>query len=53
VCVCGGMSMYVSVCVCESICMYVSTLVAVLRHIRRGHWIALQMVVSHHVVAGI
>jgi hypothetical protein len=26
--------------------------VAVLRHTRRGHWIALQMVVSHHVVAG-
>jgi len=27
--------------------------VAVFRHIRRGHQISLQMVVSHHVVAGI
>jgi hypothetical protein len=27
--------------------------VAVLRHSRRGHQISLQMVVSHHVVAGI
>jgi hypothetical protein len=27
--------------------------VAVLRHTRRGHQIPLQMVVSHHVVAGI
>ena len=26
--------------------------VAVFRHTRRGHWIPLQMVVSHHVVAG-
>jgi hypothetical protein len=26
--------------------------VAVIRYIRRGHWIPLQMVVSHHVVAG-
>ena len=26
--------------------------VAVLRHTRRGHWIPLQMVVSHHVTAG-
>ena len=27
--------------------------VAVFRHTRREHWISLQMVVSHHVVAGI
>jgi hypothetical protein len=27
--------------------------VAVFRHTRRGHQISLQMVVSHHVVAGI
>jgi hypothetical protein len=26
--------------------------VAPFRHTRRGHWIPLQMVVSHHVVAG-
>jgi hypothetical protein len=26
--------------------------VAIFRHTRRGHWIPLQMVVSHHVVAG-
>ena len=26
--------------------------VAVFRHSRRGHWIPLQMAVSHHVVAG-
>jgi hypothetical protein len=26
--------------------------VAAFRHTRRGHWIPLQMVVSHHVVAG-
>jgi hypothetical protein len=26
--------------------------VAVFRHTRRGHWIPLQMVGSHHVVAG-
>jgi hypothetical protein len=26
--------------------------VAVFRHTRRGHWIPLQMVVSHHMVAG-
>ena len=26
--------------------------VAVFKHTRRGHWIQLQMVVSHHVVAG-
>ena len=32
------------------ICKYV---VAVFRHSRRGHQISLQMVVSHHVVAGI
>jgi hypothetical protein len=25
---------------------------AIFRHTRRGHWISLQMVVSHHVVAG-
>jgi hypothetical protein len=25
---------------------------AILRHTRRGHWMSLQMVVSHHVVAG-
>jgi hypothetical protein len=31
------------------ICEYT---VAVFRHTRRGHWIPLQMVVSHHVVAG-
>jgi hypothetical protein len=29
-----------------------STLVAVFRHTRRGHQITLQMVISHHVVAG-
>jgi len=27
--------------------------VAIFRHTRRGHQISLQMVVSHHVVAGI
>jgi hypothetical protein len=27
--------------------------VTVFRHTRRGRWISLQMVVSHHVVAGI
>jgi len=32
------------------ICKYT---VAVFRHTRRGHQIPLQMVVSHHVVAGI
>jgi hypothetical protein len=32
------------------ICKYT---VAVFRHTRRGHWTPLQMVVSHHVVAGI
>jgi hypothetical protein len=32
------------------ICKYT---VAVFRHTRRAHWIPLQMVVSHHVVAGI
>jgi hypothetical protein len=32
------------------ICKYT---VAVFRHTRRGHEISLQMVVSHHVVAGI
>jgi hypothetical protein len=32
--------------------LYVST-VAVFRHSRREHQISLQMVVSHHVVAGI
>jgi hypothetical protein len=32
------------------ICKYT---VAVFRHPRRGHQISLQMVVSHHVVAGI
>jgi hypothetical protein len=32
------------------ICKYT---VAVFRHSRRGHQILLQMVVSHHVVAGI
>jgi hypothetical protein len=32
------------------ICKYT---VAVFRHSRRGHQISLQMVVSHHVVAGI
>jgi hypothetical protein len=32
------------------ICKYT---VAVFRHTRRGHQISLQMVVSHHVVAGI
>jgi hypothetical protein len=26
--------------------------VAVFRHVRRGHWIPLQMFVSHHVVGG-
>jgi hypothetical protein len=26
--------------------------VAIFRHTRRGHWIPLQVVVSHHVVAG-
>jgi hypothetical protein len=26
--------------------------IAVFRHTRRGHWIPLQMVVSHHVGAG-
>jgi hypothetical protein len=33
--------------------LYVSDTVAVFRHTRRGHQISLQMVVSHHVVAGI
>ena len=32
--------------------MYLSTIIAVFRHLRRGHRIPLQMVVSHHVVAG-
>jgi hypothetical protein len=32
--------------------IYVNT-VAVFRHTRRGRWIPLQMVVSHHVVLGI
>jgi hypothetical protein len=32
------------------ICKYT---VAVFRHTRRGHQISLQMVVSHHVIAGI
>jgi hypothetical protein len=27
-------------------------IIAVFRHIRRGHWITIQMVVSHHVGAG-
>jgi hypothetical protein len=27
--------------------------IAVFRHTRRGHWVPLQMVVSHHVVGGI
>jgi hypothetical protein len=27
-------------------------IVAIFRHTRRGHWIPLQMVVNHHVVAG-
>jgi hypothetical protein len=31
------------------VCEYTAT---VFRHTRRGHWIPLQMVVSHHVVAG-
>jgi hypothetical protein len=33
------------------LCIYEYT-VAVFRHTRRGHQIPLQMVVSHHVVAG-
>jgi hypothetical protein len=32
--------------------IYVEYTVAVFRHTRRGHWIPLQMVASHHVVAG-
>jgi hypothetical protein len=31
------------------VCEYTVTL---FRHTRRGHWIPLQMVMSHHVVAG-
>jgi hypothetical protein len=30
--------------------MYMGTLLAVFRYTRRGYWIPLQMVVSHHVV---
>jgi hypothetical protein len=32
--------------------IYMSTLLTVFRHTRRGHWMPLKMVVSHHVVAG-
>jgi len=34
------------------LCYICEHTVAVLRHTRRGHQISLQMVVSHHVVAG-
>jgi hypothetical protein len=34
------------------VCLFVCLFVAVFRHTRRGHQIPLQMVMSHHVVAG-
>jgi hypothetical protein len=40
---------FLIMCVCVCVCVYT---VALFRHTRRGHQIPLQMVVSHHVVAG-
>jgi len=43
----------VDVCMTQHFLFYVyEYTVAVFRHTRRGHQIPLQMVVSHHVVAG-